>query len=225
VSRRARAIGFGCAALACAGLAAAIAGGYRTDLESALGPLRPAVIAREPIPPRRALRPADADRLLEVRRMPSRFVPVGALSAPEQAIGRVPAARIPAGAYLLTAQLRASRRRHHRPGPRLGEGREPVQISVTGAEALAATGRGPQGTRVDVIVTTEPGPGGGKGRTYVAAEGVELLALSQGADGASTDLPGPSAATSVATLALTQPEALRLIQAENFARQVLLIPR
>jgi Flp pilus assembly protein CpaB len=157
--------------------------------------------------------------------MPSRFVPVGALSAPEQAIGRVPAARIPAGAYLLTAQLRASPRRHHRHGPRLGEGREPVQISVTGAEALAATGRGPQGTRVDVIVTTEPGPGGGKGRTYVAAEGVELLALSQGADGASTDLPGPGAATSVATLALTQPEALRLIQAENFARQVLLIPR
>ena len=100
-----------------------------------------------------------------------------------------------------------------------------MQISVTGAEALAATGRSPQGTRVDVIVTTEPGPGGGNGRTYVAAEGVELLALSQGADGASTDLPGLSAATSVATLALTQPEALRLIQAENFARQVLLIPR
>jgi Flp pilus assembly protein CpaB len=225
VSRRARAIGFGCAAIACAALAATIAGGYRTDLQSELGPLRPAVIARAPIPPRRALRTSDADRLLEVRRMPSRFVPAGALWAPEQAIGRAPAARIPAGAYLLAAQLRAPRKRHHRPRPRLSGGREPVQISVTGAEALAANGRDPQGTRVDVVVTTEPGPGGGNGRTYVAADGVELLALSEGTDAASIDLAGPSAATSVATLALTRSEALRLIHAENFARQVLLIPR
>ena len=158
--------------------------------------------------------------------MPSRFVPAGALSAPEQAIGRAPAARIPAGAYLLAPQLRAPRARHrHHRGPRLAGGREPVQISVTGAEALAATGQDPRGTRVDVVVTTEPGPGGGSGRTYVAAENVELLALSQAGDDASIDLPGPSAATSTATLALTRSQALRLIHAENFARQVLLIPR
>jgi Flp pilus assembly protein CpaB len=227
VSRGARAIGFGCAALACAGLAATIAGGYRTDLQNELGPLRPAVIARASIPPRRALRPSDADRLLEVRRMPSRFVPSGALSAPQEAIGRAPAARIPAGAYLLAAQLRAPRIGHDgadRSRPRLRGGREPVQISVTGAEALAATGRDLQGTRVDVIVTTEPRPGGGTGRTYVAARDVELLALTQPGSDPSVDLPGPSAATSTATLALTRSEALRLIQAENFARQVLLIP-
>ncbi|HEY7152087.1 MAG TPA: RcpC/CpaB family pilus assembly protein [Solirubrobacterales bacterium] len=225
MSRRARAVGFGCAALACAGLAAAVAGGYRTDLESELGPLGPAVVAREALPSGRALRPADADRLLDVRRMPARFVPPGALSAPEQAIGRVPAARIPAGAYLLAAQLRAPHANRRPRGPRLAEGREPVQISVTGTEALAATGRDLQGARVDVIVTTEPGLGGGRGRTYVAAEGVELLALSQGADAAGVDLPGPSSATSTATLALTRPEALRLIHAQNFARQVVLIPR
>jgi Flp pilus assembly protein CpaB len=226
VSRRARAIGFGCAALGCAALAAVVAGGYRTDLQSQVGPLRPAVIAREPIPPRRALRPGDAERLLEVRRMPSRFVPTGALSAPQQAIGRAATARIPAGAYLLAAQLRAPRpRRHHHGGAHLAGGREPVQISVTGAEALAATTRDPRGTRVDVVVTTEAGPGGGSGRTYVAAENVELLALTEAADDAGVDLPGPSAATSVATLALTRPEALRLIHAENFARQVLVIPR
>jgi Flp pilus assembly protein CpaB len=207
-------------------LAAAIAGGYRTDLESELGPLRPAVVARAAIPPGRALRPGDAERLLEVRRMPSRFVPSGALSAPEQAIGRVPAALVPAGAYLLGAQLRApGAHAHHRPAPQLAGGREPVQISVSGGEVLAAAGRDPQGSRVDVIVTTEPRPGGGDGRTYVAAENVELLALSQDTDSGSVDLPGPSAATSTATLALTRPEGLRLIQAENFARQVLLVPR
>ena len=37
--------------------------------------------------------------------------------------------------------------------------------------------------------------------------------------------PGPGSATWTATLALRRPQALRLIQAENFARQVRLIPR
>jgi Flp pilus assembly protein CpaB len=100
-----------------------------------------------------------------------------------------------------------------------------VEISVSGAEALAASGGDPRGTRVDVIVTTEPGPGGGSGRTYVAAERVELLALGQSDPGADAGLPGAGSADWTATLALTRAQALRLIQAESFARQVRLIPR
>jgi Flp pilus assembly protein CpaB len=224
VSRRARAVAFGCAALACACLAAAIAGGYRTDLQSELGPLRPVVVADGRVPADRPLRPADARRLLAVRRVPQRFAPPGALAAPDQAIGRAPAAPIPPGAYVLAAQLRqpSSGERHPR-RQRLGAGRRPVEIAVTGAEALAATGGDPTGSRVDVVVTTEPGPGGGSGRTYVAAEDVRLLALAQsGSDGG-----GLGAADSDAwhaTLALTKNQALRLIQAQNFARQVRLIP-
>lgn len=106
MSRRARAIGFGCAALACAGLAAALAGGYRADLESELGPLRPVVVATARIPAHRRIPARQASRLLEVRRVPVRFAPPGALSAPEQAAGRAPAAMIPAGSYVLAAQLR-----------------------------------------------------------------------------------------------------------------------
>jgi Flp pilus assembly protein CpaB len=225
VSRRARAVAFACAALACAGLAAALTGGYRADLESQLGPLRPVVVARASLPARRALRPGQASRLLEVRRVPERFAPPGALPSPEHAIGRAPAARIPAGAYLLAGQLRAPGRRSRSARPRLDSGRRPVEISVSGAEALAASGGDPRGTRVDVIVTTEPGPGGGSGRTYVAAETVELLALGQSDPGAGDALPGPGSAPWTATLALTRPQALRLIQAESFARQVRLIPR
>jgi Flp pilus assembly protein CpaB len=226
VSRRVRAIAFGCAALACAGLAAAVAGGYRADLDAQLGPLRPVVVTRATIPARRPLRPADARRLLEVRRVPQRFAPGGALSAPEQAVGRAPVGSIPPGAYLLSAQLRApgGHRHRRRPEPPLRGGRSPVQISVTGASALAVGGRDPAGARVDVIVTTEPGPGGGRGRTYVAAENVELLALTQSGDTA-TELPGPGVEASTATVALTRSESLRLIQAENFARQVRLLPR
>ncbi len=223
MSRRLRAISFGCAALACAVLAAAVAGGYRADLDAQLGPLRPVVVASGPIPAHRPLRPADVDRLLEVRRVPKRFVPGGALSAPQQAIGRAPAGPIPPGAYLLATQLRSPGGHRRRSEPPLGRGRAPVQISVSGAAALAVGARDPAGARVDVIVTTEPGPGGGRGRTYVAAENVELLALTQA--GADSELPGPAVEGSTATLALTRSESLRLIQAENFARQVRLIPR
>jgi Flp pilus assembly protein CpaB len=222
MSRRARALGFGATAVICAVLAAAVAGGYRADLESQLGPLRPVVVARAAITAGRPLRTRQARELLEVRRVPQRFAPPGALSDPRQAIGRASAAPIPAGAYVLASQLERPRepRRHGR--PRLGGGRKPVEISVTGAQALAA-GRSGSGTGiVDVIVTTEPGPGGGSGRTYVAAEGVRLLTLSQSGD-AGGGLPGAGQPWT-ATLALARPQALRLIQAENFARQVRLIP-
>jgi Flp pilus assembly protein CpaB len=224
MSRRARAIAFACAALVCAGLAAALAGGYRTDLESQLGPLRPVVVARARLPAHQALRPAEASRLLEVRRVPERFAPPGVVRSAVEAIGRAPAAAIPAGAYVLASQLRTPGARHRSDPPRLGSGRQPVEIAVSGAEALAATGGDPRGSRVDVIVTTEPGPGGGSGRTYVAAKGVELLALGQSDPAAGAGLPGPGLAAWTATLALTRPQALRLIQAENFARQVRLIP-
>jgi Flp pilus assembly protein CpaB len=225
MSRRARAIGFASAAIACAGMAAAIAGGYRTDLESQLGRLRPVIVARGEIPPHRRLRLADVSRLLEIRRIPERFTPPGALTTPQQAVGRAPTARISAGSYVLGSQLRSAARPRHAGRPRIGAGRKPVDISVSGAEALAAVGGNPEGNRVDVIVTTEPGPGGGSGRTYVAAEGVELIALGQSGDsGVGEGLSGPGVDTWTATLALTRPQALRLIQAQNFARQVRLIP-
>ncbi len=222
MSRRARAVAFGAAALACAGLAAAVAGGYRADLESQLGPLRPVLVARAAIPAGRPLRALQARELLEVRRVPQRFAPAGVLSAPEQAVGRAPAAPIPAGAYVLAAQLENPRRRRRGSRPRLGNGRKPVEISVVGAQALASASGGSGAESVDVIVTTEPGPGGGSGRTYVAAEGVRLLALAESGD-SGAGLPGTGQPWT-ATLALTRPQALRLIQAENFARQVRLIP-
>jgi Flp pilus assembly protein CpaB len=223
MSRRARAIAFASAAVACAALAAAVAGGYRADVESQFGPLRAAVVARARLPAGEALRPQDLPRLLEVRRIPERFAPPGAVTSPEQVIGRSPTAAIPAGAYVLAGQLGVPRAPNERDSPRLRGGRQPVEIAVTGAEALAAAGEDPRGRRVDVIVTTEPGPNRGSGRTYVAAERVELLALAQSDRGAGDALPGT--ATWTATLALRRAQALRLIQAENFARQVRLIRR
>lgn len=92
-----------------------------------------------------------------------------------------------------------------------------MEIAVSGAGALEALGGPPVGSRVDVVVTTEP-DGVGDGRTYVAAPGVPLLGLGAGGEGVEGE-------TATATLGLTRPQALRLIEAESFARRVTLIPR
>jgi Flp pilus assembly protein CpaB len=220
VSRRARAIAFALAAAACAALAARSVSGYSAGVEAQLGSLETAVVARSALQAKRPIGSADLHDL-EVRRVPSRFLPSGVLHAPSEALGRAPAATIPAGAYVLSAQLVApgARRRTTGDASTLGQGRAPVEIAVTGAAPLAAA----RGGRVDVIVTAEPHGDSGEGRTYVAVTGVRLLdlrAADPGAgDGVSSSLPD----SSVATLALTRAQALRLIQAQNFAREVRLV--
>jgi Flp pilus assembly protein CpaB len=210
------------AALACAAGAAAIAGDYSASVADRFGELRPVLVASQRLPRRAAIGPRDAARELEVRRVPERFVPPDALTSVAEAVGRAPGAEIPAGSYVLASQLEEPRRKRSARSP-IAEGQRPVEIEVTGAAALAAAGRSPAGTSVDVVVTTEPDTGG-RGRTFVAAKRVELLALTEGGtDEAGDPLPGPEAWT--ATLALTRSQALRLIQAENFSRQVRLLPR
>jgi Flp pilus assembly protein CpaB len=215
MSRRGRAIGFVLAALLAAAAAAAIADGYGASVVSGYGELRPVVVAAAPLARGRMIDPRRAAADLETRRVPARFVPPGALRLPAEAIGLVPAAAVPAGAYLLASQLRPPRSDGGLAG--IARGRRPVQISVSGAAALLLGDSRPQGARVDVVVTAEPTAAGG-GRTYVAAARVPLLAL--------TPLPdaGVEGGAS-ATLALTRGQALRLIAAENFARQVTLLPR
>ena len=224
MSPRARAVAFAAAAVACAALSAGLAGGYRSDVAAQLGPLRPVVVAREPLPADAPLKPEDVERGLQVRRIPARFVPPGALAIPSDALGRAPTAPVPPGSYLLSAQLQLpDGDRPDRP-PGLGGNRRPVEISVAAAGSLTAGP--PRERRVDVVVTTEPGPGGGAGRTYVAAAAVRLLDLRSagGAEPGGT-LPGAPSESWVATLGLTRAEALRLIQAESFARSVRLIGR
>jgi Flp pilus assembly protein CpaB len=215
MSRRARAVAFGLAALVAAVIAGTIADGYGDSVARGYGALRPVVVAAAELPAGKALDPTAAETALEVRRVPTRFVPLGALRDPAEALGLVPAAAIPNGAYLLAAQLRPPR--SEAPGPRLAGGRRPVQITVSGAAALAVGGTDPIGSRVDVVVTTEP-TGAGSGHTYVAAAGVPLLGLGGGPE-------GEAGGTAEATLGLTRPQALSLIAAESFARQVTVMPR
>jgi pilus assembly protein CpaB len=215
MSRRTRAIAFGVGALLAAILAGVIADGYGDSVARGYGALRPVVVVATQLPVGRPLAPAAADDDLVVRQVPARFVPEGALRDPAEALGLVPAATIPSGAYLLAAQLRPPHTAE--PGPRLAAGRRPVQIAVGGAEALSVGGASAVGSRVDIVVTTEPHDGGA-GHTYVAAAEVPLLGL-----GASPE--GEATGTAEATLGLTRAQALRLIAAESFARQVTVMPR
>ena len=214
MSRRARAAVFLALALLAAAAAAATVAGYGSSVTRGYGPLRPVVVVEAGLAAGSPIGPAEVASSLVVRRVPERFVPSGALAVPRDALGLVPRGPAPAGSYLLAAQLRAPRP-ERRPG--LGGDRRPVEITVSGAGALAALAR-PLGARVDVVVTAEPS-GPGPGRTFVAAAGVPLLALGPGEDG-----PGPGG-TSAATLGLTRRQALRLIAAESFARKLTLLPQ
>jgi Flp pilus assembly protein CpaB len=216
MSRRGRALAFVLAALTAAATAAAIADGYGARVARGYGELHPVLVARDDLKPGRPIEPRQA-AALELRRVPARFVPPGALEHPAEAIGLAPVGVIPAGSYLLASQLRPPRA-EPASAPGLGRGRHPVEIAVSGAEALLVAGAQPVGERVDVVVTTEPA-GSGPGRTYVAAAAVPLLALGPGAEGAAAE------GIAAATLGLTRRQALRLIAAQSFARQVTLLPR
>lgn len=215
MSRRKRAVGFLLGAALAAVAAGTVADGYGDSVVRGYGELRPVLVTAGDLEAGETIDPAAAAAELEVRRVPVRFVPPDALAAPAEAVGLVPAVSVPAGSYLSAAQLRAPRT--GAAGPRLGRGRRPVEIEVSGAGALAVFGTGAGGSKVDVVVTTEPS-GSADGRTYVAAPAVPLLGL-----GPSPEEPGGETAT--ATLGLTPAQALRLIDAESFARRITLIPR
>jgi Flp pilus assembly protein CpaB len=213
MSRRGRAIGFLLAAALAAAAAAAIADGYGESVVAGYGELRPVLVAAAELPAGEVIGPQTVAEKLEVRRVPVRFAPPTALAAPTEALGLRPAITVPAGSYLLSEQLRAAKVRPA--GSALGQGRTPVEIDVSGAGALTALGAQPVGSKVDVVVTEEP-DSSGPGRTYVAAPGVPLLGLGPGGEG--------EAGEATATLGLTRGQALRLIDAESFARRVTVIP-
>jgi Flp pilus assembly protein CpaB len=214
VSRRARAIAFLIAALICAVLAATVADHYRSRLDARYGPLRPVVVATSELAAGDPIGAERAGAALAVRRVPQSFVPPGALTRPGDALGRAPGATIPAGSYVLGAQLVVPRAKEP-PAPGVGAGLRPVQVAVAGAEALTIDGNAPEGRRVDVVVSRQAGLGR-SARAHIAASGIKLLALATPA--------GPGEPWN-ATLAVTEQQALSLIAAQSAGREIRLLPR
>jgi len=216
MSRRRRALVFLALAFIAAAGAAAIADRYGASAVRSYGPLRPVVVVGTEVAAGLHFGPREIASALTVRKVPSRFAPPGALAIPEEALGLIVRTPLPAGSYLLGTQLGVAHKGKAERRNLVGD-RRPVEIVVSGADALLAMGQGPNGSQVDVVVTSEPA-GTGPGRTYIAAARVPLLALRPGPEG-----QGPGASAS-ATLGLTKRQALRLIAAESFARKVTLLP-
>jgi Flp pilus assembly protein CpaB len=213
VSRRARALAFCAAALACALLAAALASRYSASVDARFGELRPVLVAVSELPAGKPIAPAGAANALAVRRVPARFAPPGALRSADEAIGRAPAATVPAGSYLLSAQLVVPQ--PPQPAAAAAGGKRPLQLEVAGGEALVAGGASPEGGEVDVVVSRRSGLGN-RGDAEVAADGVKLLALAA-PDGAGDGWS--------ATLAVSRDEALELIEAQAAGGEIRLLPR
>ena len=129
----------------------------------------PVVVAARDVKPGARLKPGD----LAVREVPARFVPLDAVRSASEAVG----ARVEGG--LRRGRLRHRRRRSGAGGrpargrAALRRGERAVQVAVAGGDPLSQARR--PGARVDVLVSTEPRDGAG--RTFLALEDVELLAL------------------------------------------------
>ncbi len=210
--RRRGALLLGMAAV-CAGLAASSVDRYTDDVAAQVGPLQPVVIARRALARGTLVTPALARAALEHRRVPLRFAPPRSLSAPQQAVGFRTLAPLAAGDYVGTGQLgaaRSSTRRDALRGGRL------VEVAVTGARTIGDA-LGP-GALVDVLVTTDGDSGAP--RTYLALQRIALV------DFRSSQVAGAGdGADATATLRTTLRQAATLIAAENFAREVRVVPR
>jgi pilus assembly protein CpaB len=160
----------------------------------------------------------NISRYLAARRVPVRFVPTGSLRLVRDVVGLRSRVTIPAGSYLSRALLAdrseqiARRRRTGLRDTRV------VEVAVTGAGALEDAL--PPGDRVDVLITSDRGPNGP--RTYLALQRIELVGFKPSGTGDGSDDDGAKA---VASLRVTLRQAVLLTAAENFARELRLVPR
>ena len=210
-SRRRRALILLSLALASGGLAASRVSDTVERVEARVGHPVPVLVARHDLAAHSRLEAGD----LAVRRVPARFVPRDALPGPGDAVGSRTAVAVPVGGYVTAGALGGPARRGGLP-----RGQRAVEVAVAGGEPL--TGQAVPGARVDVLVSTEGH--GGDGRTFLALQDVELLSLRPGGGRAEPGEPGGSA-DAVATLRVTLRQAVYLTAAQNFAREVRLLPR
>ena len=202
-------------ALACGGLAASRVRELERDVEARVGPRCRWWWRRATWSPTRRI-PRAA---LAVVRVPARYVPPDALAAVAG-----PRVRGPPRPCRAAARSRRAACRAHgaagRPGALRG-GERAVELAVAGGEALAAA---PPGTRVDVMVSSEPGAGERPQRARAGGGGAAGSGPLDGASG-DADEGSAAAATALATLRVTVRQAVYLAAAESFGREVRLLVR
>ena len=214
MSHRRRALLLGGLALLLGGLAAFNVAGREAALERRVGGLVDVVVAREPI--------AAGERVamgsLAIRRVPARFAPDATTGTPQAVVGRRAAVDIPAEADLNAGMI--VREDEAGPaGPDLRPGERVAEIVALGSPDLVMPG-----SRVDVLVTPEPAAGVA-GDAVLALENVEVIAAtSVGAEDAPAGKGAPGARVA-ASLRVTLRQAVYLAAAQDFARELRLLPR
>ena len=157
-----------------------------------------------------------------VRRVPARFVPPDAFASRAGLVGARVAVPVAAGSYLNAGLFEGGEG-----GGGGGVGRRGEREVTVGVARGGAVGDLVPGARVDVLVSTETGPAGG--RTTMALAGAELMRIGETPDAGYSDPNSGAAAvsgpTALATLRVGLRQAIYLTAADNFAREIRLLPR
>jgi pilus assembly protein CpaB len=213
VSHRRRALLLGGLALVLGGLAASNVAGREAALARRVGDLVVVVVAREPI----AAGAPVLERALAVRRVPRRFAPARAIASPQALIGLRAAVDIAPGADIAASMVRDGRAPPVGPAIRRGE-------RVARVVALASPELVTPGSHVDVLVTPEPREGA-SGEAVLALEDVEVLDAVPAAAGDGPSGRSEPGARVDASLRVTLRQAVYLAAAQDFARELRLLPR
>lgn len=206
-------------ALASGGLAASRVYDHERSVAEQVGQPVDVVVATRDLPAGARVSRAA----LGLRSVPARYVPPDALASGAGIVGARLAAPVPAGGYLTAGAFEGGDGGGKRGRNGLARGERAVTVEVSGGAALEGL---TPARPVDVLVSTEPGAGGG--RTVVALAGVELLRLGEttagyeDADPAAAVSAGPVA---LATLRVTLRQAVYLTAADNFGREIRLLAR
>ncbi len=211
MSRRRRAVLLLGLALLLGTLAATTVARREAALDAQLGPAAAVVVARVELAAGHRLRVQD----LALRRLPARYVPVGAATSASELVARALAVRVPRGGILGSGLLDLGDGAIARPPVRPGE--RAADVVAQGSPDLVVPG-----ARVDVLVTREGGDGA-PGVTELALEDVEVLAAVRAAE--ASDARGAPGSRVEATLRVTVAQAVFLAAAQAFASEVRLLPR
>jgi pilus assembly protein CpaB len=193
-------------ALASGGLAASRVHDRERRASEQLGPTVDVLVAARDLPAGARLGRGAVAR----RSVPARFVPPDALAPGAAVTGARLSVPAPGGSYLTAGLLENAAGDRAESG--VGRGERAVTVEVA-----AGVGGLTLNNRVDVLVSTENGAGGGRTVMAFAAELLGIQAGTQAEPGV-----GP---TALATLRVSLRQAIYLTAADNFAREIRLLAR
>lgn len=214
MTRRRRALLLGGLALVLGGLAASNVAGREAALTRRVGELVDVVVAREPVAAGALIR-QDA---LAVRRVPRRFAPSDRIASPRALAGLHAAVDIAPGSDVVPSLL-GDGRPAAVASPAVAPG-ERVALVV----ALAPPDLVTAGSRVDVLVTPEP-RADADGEAVLALEDVRVVDVAAASGGAPARARAAAGTRVAASLRVSVRQAVYLAAAQDFARELRLLPR